>query len=295
MVARRWSFRSSTSRMVNMISMLPILSLMLSEAGASLMGQRARCSVPEPWAPDPAGRGLLRCSGLWCGGRQESQRSQVDFHRQQMLAGLQVLLVVRTGAGEQPRVDLVDVVAAAHDGAELLAILGEGDGAALGQFEALPHALHAHGDIAAVGEGREGIGRLHAGLLPAQRGRVFVAGEIRNGVGLCGRAVDVIRSLPCLTPFVVIRGLMLELMSPRGARDLGRSAWTRARRFFMPWSSVRMTTTGLPSCSMHWIMCAVPGDCPSQHATRTSPAWAIWWFRRMPADLPKRSHSARKS
>ena len=41
MVARRCNFRSSTSRMVNMISMFPILSLMLSEAGASLMGQRA--------------------------------------------------------------------------------------------------------------------------------------------------------------------------------------------------------------------------------------------------------------
>src|SRR4029450_13380831 len=75
--------------------------------------------------------------------------------------GLQVLLVVRTDAGEQPRVDLVHVVAAAHDGAEVLTILGEGDGAALGQFEALPHALHTHVDIAAVGEGHEGIGRLH--------------------------------------------------------------------------------------------------------------------------------------
>src|SRR6266853_1105814 len=99
MVARRWSFRSSTSRMVSMSSMLPILSLMLSEAGASLMGQLA----------------------------------------------------------------------------------------VLGQFEALPHALHADRDVAAVGKGREGIGRLHAGLLPAQRRRVFVAGEIRNRVVLCGR------------------------------------------------------------------------------------------------------------
>jgi len=75
---------------------------------------------------------------------------------------------VRTGAGEQARIDLVERIATAHHGAELLAILGEGDAAALGQFEALPHALHAHGDIAAVGEGREGIGCLHAGLLPAQ-------------------------------------------------------------------------------------------------------------------------------
>jgi len=41
MVARRWSFKSSTSRMVSMSSMLPTLSLMLSEAGASLMGQVA--------------------------------------------------------------------------------------------------------------------------------------------------------------------------------------------------------------------------------------------------------------
>jgi hypothetical protein len=92
----------------------------------------------------------------------------VDFHRQEVLAGLQVLLVVRTGAGEQARVDLVHIVAAAHDGAEFLAILGEADGAALGQFEALPHALHAHVDITAVGQGREGIGCLDTGLLPAQ-------------------------------------------------------------------------------------------------------------------------------
>ena len=83
-------------------------------------------------------------------------------------------------------VDLIEVAAAAHHGAEILAILGEGDGAALGQFEALPHALHAHADIAAVGQGREGIGRLDAGLLPAQRGRVFIAGEVRNRLGLCG-------------------------------------------------------------------------------------------------------------
>ena len=119
-------------------------------------------------------------------GRQEAERPEVDFHRQQMLAGLQVLLVVRAGAGEQARVNLVDVVAAAHHGAEVLAVLGEGDGAALGQFEALPHALHADADVAAVGEGREGIGRVHAGLLPAQRGRVFVAGEIGNGLVLRG-------------------------------------------------------------------------------------------------------------
>ena len=109
----------------------------------------------------------------------------MHFHGQQMLAGLQVFLVVGTGAGKQPCVDLVDVVTAAHHGAEVLAIVGETDGAALGQFEALPHALHAYVDLAAVGQGRQGIGRLDAGLLPAQRGRVFVAGEIRNRVGLC--------------------------------------------------------------------------------------------------------------
>ena len=75
---------------------------------------------------------------------------------------------VRTGAGEQARVDLVDVVPAAHHGAEVLAILREGDSAPLGQFEALPHALHPHGDIAAVGQCRQSIGCLDAGLLPAQ-------------------------------------------------------------------------------------------------------------------------------
>ena len=122
-----------------------------------------------------------------CGtGAVEAQRPEVHLDRQQVLAGLQVLLVVRTGAGEQARVDLVEVIAAAHHGAELLAILGEGDGAPLGQFEALAHALHAHADIAAVGQSGEGVGRLDAGLLPAQGSRVFVAGEIRNRVGLCG-------------------------------------------------------------------------------------------------------------
>ena len=137
-----------------------------------------------------AGRALRSAGG------NEPQRAQVHFRGREVLAGLQVLLVVRTGAGEQARVDLIELAATAHHGAELLAILGEADGAALGQFEALPHALHAHVDIAAVGQGREGIGRLDAGLLPAQRRRVFVAGEIRNRLGLCGRARDVIRSLP---------------------------------------------------------------------------------------------------
>ena len=117
----------------------------------------------------------------------EAQGASVNLCGEQVLAGLQVLLVVRTGAGEQARVDLVDVVPAAHDGAEFLTILGEGDGAALGQLQALAHTLHADADVAAVGQGREGIGCLHAGLLPAQRRCVFVAGEIRNRLGLCGR------------------------------------------------------------------------------------------------------------
>ena len=47
---------------------------------------------------------------------------------------------------------------------------------------------------------------------------------------------------------------MLELMSRREARELGGSAWTRARRFFYAVASVRMTTTGLPSCCMQLIM-----------------------------------------
>ena len=127
-----------------------------------------------------SGRCILR---HW---RGKAQRPEVHLDRQQVLAGLQVLLVVRTGAGEQAGVDLVEVMAAAHHSAELLAILGEADGAALGQFQALAHALHAHVDIAAVGQRRQGIGRLDAGLLPAQGGRVFVAGEVRNRLGLCG-------------------------------------------------------------------------------------------------------------
>ena len=97
-----------------------------------------------------------------------------------------MLLVVRTGAGEQACVNLIEIAAAAHHGAEFLAILWEGDGAALGQFEALAHALHTDVDIAAVGQGSQDIGCLDAGLLPAQRRRVFVAGEIRNRVVLCG-------------------------------------------------------------------------------------------------------------
>jgi hypothetical protein len=52
---------------------------------------------------------------------------------------------------------------------------------------------------------------------------------------------------------------MLELMSRREARELGRSAWHVSRRFFYAWPSVRMTTTGLPSSCMHVIRCQVPG------------------------------------
>ena len=51
-------------------------------------------------------------------------------------------------------------------------------------------------------------------------------------------------------------------MSRREARELGRSAWTRARRFFYAVASVRMTTTGLPSWRMHCTMWAVPGGLP---------------------------------
>src|SRR6266705_3522873 len=167
-----------------MSSMLPTLSLMLSDAGASLMGQLA---VEGTAAVVTTSSTAAVSAAAEVSGTGAAERPEVHFHGQQMLAGLQVLLVVRTGAGEQPRVDLVHVVAAAHDGAEFLTILREGDGAALGQFEALSHALHAHGDIAAVGQCRQGIGRLHASLLPAQGGRVFIAGEIRNRVGLCGR------------------------------------------------------------------------------------------------------------
>ena len=128
--------------------MLPILSLMLSDAGASLMGQVAvqgpRVAGWGAWlAPPPEVSGSSA--------RPARPRARCEFHGEQMLVLLQVLLVIGAGAGEQARVDLVDGRYAAHHGAELLAILGEGDHATLGQFEALPHALHAHVDIAAVG------------------------------------------------------------------------------------------------------------------------------------------------
>ena len=45
------------------------------------------------------------------------------------------------------------------------------------------------------------------------------------------------------------KGVEIEPLRPREARWLGRSAWTRARRFFYAVASTRMTTTGLPSCS----------------------------------------------
>ena len=94
----------------------------------------------------------------------------MHLDRQQMLTCLQVFLVIGAGAREQARVDLVEVIAAAHHSAELLAIVGEGDRAPLGQFQALAHALHAHADIAAVGQCRQGIGRLYPAPPPAQRG-----------------------------------------------------------------------------------------------------------------------------
>src|SRR5712691_8252237 len=126
---------------------------------------------------------LRRWGGEWllCTAR-EAQGAGVNLRGEQVLAGLQVLLVVRTGAGEQPHIDLRERVATAHHGAQGLPIVGQGDGAALGEFQALAHALHADADVAAVGQRRELVGRLHAGLLPAQGGRVFVAGEIRNRV-----------------------------------------------------------------------------------------------------------------
>ena len=69
---------------------------------------------------------------------------------------------------------------------------------------------------------------------------------------------------------------MLELMSRREARELGRSAWTRVRRFFYAIVSNRTTTTGLPSCFMQLMMCRVPDERPSQKAKSMSPACAIW-------------------
>ena len=99
MVARRCSFRSFTSRMVNMSSMLPILSLMLSEAGASLIGQLAVDGAAARQGSREQGL-LLRLKGssgqgmgvrlgrrcrLWW---QEPQGPQVHFHAQKMLAGL---------------------------------------------------------------------------------------------------------------------------------------------------------------------------------------------------------------
>ena len=110
----------------------------------------------------------------------------MNLRGEQVLAGLQVLLVVGTGAGEQAGVDLIEIVATAHHGAQVLPIVGQADGAALGQFEALPHALHAHVHIAAIGQGRELVGRLGTELLPAQGVLVFVAGEVGDGLLLCG-------------------------------------------------------------------------------------------------------------
>ena len=63
----------------------------------------------------------------------------------------------------------------------------------------------------------------------------------------------------------------------RGSLARGWELDIRAQlSFFYAVVSTLTTTTGLPRACMHWIMCAVPGDWPSQNATRTSPAWAIW-------------------
>ena len=135
MVARRCNFRSSTSRMVYMSSRFPTLSLMLRDAGASLVGQLAVVGatggstllpvrIPLPRAP-PLRRGWW----LWGRGCDQPQGAQVHFRGEQVLAGLQVLLVVRTGTGEQARIDLIQIAATAHDGAQVLPILGQADGA----------------------------------------------------------------------------------------------------------------------------------------------------------------------
>ena len=204
MVARRSSFRSSTSLMVYMMCMLPTLSWMLSEAGASLMGQvavvgtthfsgTAAVVTASVTAAVSAAAAFFAAGGV----RPSAPRSTgppAGASRPASTSGSP------TGAGEQARVDLVEVIAAAHHSAELLAILWEGDGAALGQFQALAHALHAYVDIAAVGQGGEGVSGLDAGLLPAQGGRVFVAGEIAIawacGVGSgCDSVVAILYSL----------------------------------------------------------------------------------------------------
>src|SRR5262249_925090 len=94
-----------------------------------------------------------RVERLLCVAR-EAQGAGVNLCGEHVLAGLQVLLVVRTGAGEQPYIDLIEIAATAHRGAELLPILREADGATLGEFQALAHALHAHADVATIGERR---------------------------------------------------------------------------------------------------------------------------------------------
>ena len=87
-------------------------------ANLELDVERGGCFADRPAAVLGArvmGAGILYGAGSSAAagsgaGRHESQRSQVDFHRQEVLAGLQVLLVVRTGAGEQACVDLVEVL-----------------------------------------------------------------------------------------------------------------------------------------------------------------------------------------
>ena len=73
-------------------------------AGASLVGQVAAVGHAA------RGSGAAGSSGTAAvgRGRDQPQGAQVHFHSQEMLAGLQVLLVVRTGAGEQARVDLIE-------------------------------------------------------------------------------------------------------------------------------------------------------------------------------------------
>src|SRR6266568_1829546 len=111
-----------------MSSMLPTLSLMLSDAGASLMGQLA---VEGTAAVVTTSSTAAVSAAAEVSGTGAAERPEVHFHGQQMLAGLQVLLVVRTGAGEQPCVDLIEIATTAHHGAQVLPIVGEGDRAPL--------------------------------------------------------------------------------------------------------------------------------------------------------------------
>jgi hypothetical protein len=107
----------------------------------------------------------------------------VHLRRQQVRAGDLALPKIQARTAGLREVDGVVGGAARHLGTEVVEGLGEGHAAALRQVEAVRQLVGVGAGVAATLGGQLLCG-LDACLLPAQGVGVFIAGEVRYGVGL---------------------------------------------------------------------------------------------------------------